>query len=61
MSKFMEFVKDEKGVAAIEYALVAAGISMAIAVVVWLVGDQLYAVFDNVRQNVGPDRPASAG
>jgi pilus assembly protein Flp/PilA len=58
MKRIKQFLKDEKGVTAIEYALIAAGIAMAIAIVVWLVGDQLYLVFDRVRSMVGPDRPA---
>jgi pilus assembly protein Flp/PilA len=60
MKRIKQFLKDEKGVTAIEYALIAAGIAMAIAIVVWLVGDQLYAVFDRVRTMVGPDRPGGA-
>ncbi len=60
MKRIKQFLKDEEGVTAIEYALIAAGIAMAIAIVVWLVGDQLYDVFDRVRQMVGPDRPAGA-
>ncbi len=58
MKRIKQFLKDEKGVTAIEYALIAAGIAMAIAIVVWLVGDQLYAVFERIRSVVGPDRPA---
>ncbi|HOD35423.1 MAG TPA: Flp family type IVb pilin [Syntrophales bacterium] len=58
MQRIKQFLKDEEGVTAIEYALIAAGIAMAIAIVVWLVGDRLYDVFDRVQQMVGPDRPS---
>ncbi|MEN6433389.1 MAG: Flp family type IVb pilin [Smithella sp.] len=42
------FLKDEKGVTAIEYALIAAGIAIAIFVVVWGVGQKLSSAFQLV-------------
>jgi pilus assembly protein Flp/PilA len=42
------FVSDESGATAIEYGLIAAGISVAIIMVVSLVGDNLVTTFDSV-------------
>jgi len=42
------FVKDESGATAIEYGLIAAGISVAIITVVGSAGDQLKATFTKV-------------
>jgi pilus assembly protein Flp/PilA len=43
------FVKDESGATAIEYGLIAAGISLAIIVAVQSVGTQLSANFTKVE------------
>jgi pilus assembly protein Flp/PilA len=43
------FVKDESGAAAIEYGLIAAGISVAIIAVVQGLGSKLNATFTNVQ------------
>ncbi len=48
------FVKDESGATAIEYALIAAGISVAILVAVNSVGTQLNAVFDKIATDLTP-------
>jgi pilus assembly protein Flp/PilA len=48
MSKFMSFVRDEKGATAIEYGLIAAGISIAIVAVVQSLGTGLNTTFGNV-------------
>jgi pilus assembly protein Flp/PilA len=42
------FVKDESGATAIEYGLIAAGISVAIIAVVQGLGTKLTATFTNV-------------
>ena len=42
------FVKDERGATAIEYGLIAAGISIAIITVVATLGTQLNATFTTV-------------
>jgi pilus assembly protein Flp/PilA len=42
------FVKDESGATAIEYGLIAAGISVAIVTVVGTVGTKLNATFTTV-------------
>lgn len=43
------YVKNEDGATAIEYGLIAAGISVAIAAVVYLLGDQLLALFEEIQ------------
>jgi|GraSoiStandDraft_4_1057263.scaffolds.fasta_scaffold552558_2 pilus assembly protein Flp/PilA len=42
------FVRDERGATAIEYGLIAAGISIAIITVVATLGTQLNATFTSV-------------
>ncbi len=54
MSKCLErFIKDESGATAIEYGLIAAGISVAIAVVQGL-GTNLKSTFGSVRTALAP-------
>jgi pilus assembly protein Flp/PilA len=43
------FVKDESGATAIEYGLIAAGISVAIIAVVQGLGSKLNTTFDSVK------------
>jgi pilus assembly protein Flp/PilA len=47
-----QFVRDEEGVTAIEYGLIAALIAVTIIVAVTAVGDNLNAVFDAVADNL---------
>jgi pilus assembly protein Flp/PilA len=54
MSKIMRFVRDESGATAIEYGLIAAGISVAIIAVVQGVGGQLVATFTKVETALTP-------
>jgi pilus assembly protein Flp/PilA len=49
MSKIMRFVRDESGATAIEYGLIAAGISVAIIAVVQGIGTNLNATFTTVQ------------
>ncbi|MCK4946551.1 MAG: Flp family type IVb pilin [Alphaproteobacteria bacterium] len=42
------FMRSNDGATAIEYGLIAAGIAVAISVVVFAVGDDLVALFTNV-------------
>ena len=44
----MRFFKDEEGVTAIEYSLIAALIAIVIVIVVGLVGDNANLVFQNI-------------
>jgi pilus assembly protein Flp/PilA len=53
VKKFINFLKDEEGVTAIEYGLIAAGIGIAIAGVVTTVGDQLVTFFNDVIVALG--------
>lgn len=46
------YLKDEDGATAIEYGLIAAGIAVAIAGVVGLLGDELFALFGEVQADL---------
>jgi pilus assembly protein Flp/PilA len=46
---FARFLKDESGATAIEYGLIAAGISVAIIAVVQGVGSKLNSTFTSVQ------------
>lgn len=48
MSKFLRFLRNESGATAIEYGLIAAGISIAIIAVVNGLGTQLNTTFSSV-------------
>jgi pilus assembly protein Flp/PilA len=48
----MQFVKDESGATAIEYGLIAAGISVAIIAVVNSLGGQLKNTFSSVSSQL---------
>lgn len=43
------YLKNEEGATAIEYGLIAAGIGLAISVVVFLLGDDLVAMFESIQ------------
>ena len=49
MSKLVRFAKDESGATAIEYGLIAAGISVAIIAVVQGLGTNLKTTFGSVQ------------
>jgi pilus assembly protein Flp/PilA len=48
MKTLVQFLKDESGATAIEYGLIAAGISIAIIAVVQSLGSSLNATFTSV-------------
>ena len=48
MSKFVAFLKNDSGATAIEYGLIAAGISVAIIAAVFALGSDLDARFTTV-------------
>ena len=48
MKKLLKFLKEEDGVTAIEYGLIAAGIGIAIVATVFLVGGALNDKFELV-------------
>ncbi len=47
-NKVMHYMKQDDGATAIEYALIASGISIAIAVTVVLTGDAVLGMFNTV-------------
>jgi len=53
MSMFKRFLRDESGATAIEYGLIAAGISAAIISVVNTLGTKLVTTFSNVSTQLG--------
>jgi pilus assembly protein Flp/PilA len=52
MTKLNRFMKDESGVTAIEYGLIAAGIGVAIVGIVQIVGSDLVGIFDRVSSEL---------
>ncbi len=52
MQILKSFLRDESGATAIEYGLIAAGISVAIIVVVNTLGSSLNTTFGNVSANL---------
>lgn len=48
MSKLFAFIKDKSGATAIEYGLIAAGISIVIIASVNAIGSSLNATFNNI-------------
>jgi pilus assembly protein Flp/PilA len=51
------FVLSEKGATAIEYGLIAAGIAVAISIVVFTVGGQLSAMFTSIGNKIATPAP----
>jgi pilus assembly protein Flp/PilA len=56
---FVRFVKNESGATAIEYGLIAAGISVAIIAVVNGLGSQLNSTFQTISSSLGGAGAAS--
>jgi pilus assembly protein Flp/PilA len=52
MKSLVKFLKDESGATAIEYGLIAAGISVAIIAVVNALGSSLNNTFTNVSTSL---------
>ena len=52
MSVLQRFLRDDSGATAIEYGLIAAGISVAIITVVNTVGSQLEATFNIINSDL---------
>ena len=52
MKRLMKFFKDEEGVTAIEYGLIAALIALVIIVAVALVGEGLSTTFKNIGDHL---------
>ena len=53
MKTLKRFAKDESGATAIEYGLIAAGISVAIITVVQGLGTKLNNTFNNINTKLG--------
>jgi pilus assembly protein Flp/PilA len=53
MDTFKRFLRDESGATAIEYGLIAAGVSIAIITVVNRLGSQLKSTFTIISSNLG--------
>ena len=53
VTKMKNLVADKEGATAIEYGLIAAGISVAIVAVVFLLGDDLVILFQDIRTKLG--------
>lgn len=53
MEKVRRFFRNEEGISAVEYALIAVGIALAIIASVRLVGTQLNTVFGNIKTQLG--------
>lgn len=49
---FKKFLSNDDGATAIEYGLIAAGISIAIAGVVYALGEDLAVFFDNILRAI---------
>jgi len=52
MKTFIQFTKDESGATAIEYGLIAAGISVAIIAVLQGLGPKLNTTFQSVASGI---------
>lgn len=52
ISKIEAFARCQKGATAIEYGLIAAGIAVAISIIVFTLGDDLKALFTNVDSKI---------
>ena len=52
MKQFVTFLKDQSGATAIEYGLIAAGISVAIIAVVNTIGTKLNTSFSSVSDQL---------
>lgn len=52
MKRIMEFLKDEEGVTAIEYSLIAALIAVVIIAAVTLTGEKVQSTFETVTDTM---------
>ncbi len=53
-TSIIRFIQDESGATAIEYGLIAAGISVAILVAVQTVGSNLANLFNTIAGDLAP-------
>lgn len=52
LAKIGAFVGDEEGASAVEYALLVAGIAMAIVATVFVVGNSINNMFNNIANQI---------
>ncbi len=57
MKHLKQLIRDESGATAIEYGLIAAGIALAIIIIVGQVGQSLDGVYQRVDQGLQPTAP----
>jgi len=57
-AKTQAFIRSEEGATAIEYGLIAAGIAVAISVVVFTVGSDLVALFSGISGKISSATPS---
>jgi pilus assembly protein Flp/PilA len=57
-TSFARFVRDESGATAIEYALIAAGIGVAILTAVNALGDSISGLFDSIGDKLDAAKPS---
>lgn len=48
LSHLLDYKRSEDGATAIEYSLIAAGIALAIAAIIYLLGEELFAAYGDV-------------
>lgn len=53
MKHLLNFLRDEEGASAVEYALLVAGIAALIILVVYTLGDKVNVTLDNVQSALG--------
>ncbi len=54
MRGLIAFLEDESGTAMVEYGVIAAGICLAVAMVIFQIGGQLNTTFETLAPQVGP-------
>ena len=45
----VKYLGGEEGIVAIEYGLIAAAIAVAIAIIVWAIGDKIESIFEAIN------------
>jgi len=56
MNRFKQFLRDEEGATAIEYALIAALIAVVIAAALGPLGEQIAAIFTSITATITRSR-----
>ncbi|MGH8491671.1 MAG: Flp family type IVb pilin [Moraxellaceae bacterium] len=60
-ARVMAFIKEEEGATAIEYALIAALIAIAIVTALGSAGTSIKGLFEDVAETIGGTTPAGGG